>query len=212
MVKKGIDYLVKNYQPRFKGWIFFPPEVDTVPRAIWWNYEENEKNIYTANPSAEIVGYLARYRELVPEKIFLEASKAAIEFLDNNIDNLSMHEIFCYQRMADAYMKKDIYEKLKPRMRKVIDFNINNWTGYATRPLSFISSPEEELMDIISSEELNINLDYIIKEQLEEGAWPATWSWGRYEEEWKHAEAEWRGHITVNNLCILKNFNRIEME
>jgi hypothetical protein len=55
-------------------------------------------------------------------------------------------------------------------------------------------------------------LDYVIKEQLEEGAWPATWSWGRYEEEWKCAEAEWKGHITVNNLCILKNFNRIEME
>lgn len=149
---------------------------------------------------------------MVPEKIFLEASKAAIEFLNNNIDNLSMHEIFCYQRMADVYMKNDIYEKLKLRMRNVIDFNSNNWNGYTPRPLSFISNPQEELANIISSEELNINLDYVIKEQLEEGAWPATWSWGRYEEEWKHAEAEWRGHITVNNLCILKNFNRIEME
>jgi hypothetical protein len=213
LVKGGIKYLVQNYKPDFRGWLFFPPEVDEVPRAIWWNYDANINNKYNCNPSAEIAGYLARYPELAPEHLVVEAVNAAMEYLESNIETLNMHDIFCYQRLAKELPDNKrlmVLEKLKKRVPAVIEFDPEKWTGYAARPLSFIHSPSDCLSGIVDNSYLAKNLDYLIKEQTADGCWAPRWNWCRFDEEWKIAEQEWKGHITLENLRILNSFDRME--
>lgn len=213
MVKRGIGYLVQNYKPEFKGWLFFPPEVDQAPRAMWWNYDGNADNKYNCNPSAEIAGYLARYKELVPQDIVNEAVDEALKYLDKNRDTIGMHDIFCCQRLSKSLLKEQeefIMDRLRKRVRSVIQFDTEKWSGYDARPLSFIHSPSDRLASELSKEELNINLDYLIREQQEDGSWAPRWNWGRYEEEWIKAQREWAGVVTLENLCVLKAFSRIE--
>jgi hypothetical protein len=213
LVKDGIKYLVHNYNPDFKGWIFFPPEVDEVPRAIWWNYDANQDNKYNCNPSAEIAGYIAKYSSLVPERIVSESLSAALEYLDSNWETLNMHDIFCYQRMTKGLSESKrelVIEKLKKCIPGVIEFNPDKWTGYVARPLSFIHSPSDNFASTAGDDIINVNLDYLINEQTPDGSWAPRWNWGRFHEEWKTAEKEWKGHITLENLSILKAFGRIE--
>lgn len=213
LVRDGIRYLVNNYHPEFKGWMLFPQEVDDVPRAIWWNYVGNEENKYNPNPSAEIAGYLAAHRELVPENLLNEAVEAAVEYINEYGDNIEMHEMFCYQRMAeclDEEKKKIVMSRLKGRIYNVVEFDPEKWSNYSARPLNFIHTPFDEIASEINSEKLEINLDYLIKEQQEDGRWAPRWNWCRFEEQWKEAEVEWAGCLTLENLSILKAFNRIE--
>lgn len=213
MVKKGINYFIKEYKKDFKGWLMLPSTVSEVPRAIWWDYDGNPENKYTVNPSAEICGYLSEYKELVPENILKEAANEAIDYLKEHFANLSMHDIFCYQRMAQCLPEKEksmVIDILKKSLRNATDFNSSNWTGYAARPLSYVHAPSDELCSMFTAEELESNLDYLVNEQQKEGYWLPNWSWGRFDEEWEIAKKEWIGHITLQNLRILKAFNRIE--
>jgi hypothetical protein len=212
IVKRAIDYLARNYKAEFKGWLFLPPEVDAVPRAIWWNYDANENNNYNCNPSAEIAGYLARYRNLAPQNIVDEAVTAAIDYLKKNYDTLTMHDIFCYQRLAKELSPSEktfILDLLRKILRKNTTFDNKKWCEYGASPLSYINSPAYELADIFTKEELDANFDYIIHRQQEDGSWLPNWNWCRFEEEWDVAKMEWMGVITLNNLKILNSFNQI---
>jgi hypothetical protein len=214
IVTRAIDYVVLNYKAEFKGWLMLPPEVEEVPRAIWWNYDSNKDNMYNCNPSAEIAGYLSRYKKLAPQNIVNESVNAAIDHLNENYDNFNMHDILCYQRMSKEVsneQKELILSKLRKRLRNATNFNTEKWIGYEARPLSYIHDPSDELANEFSKDELAINLDYVINEQQENGSWTPTWNWCRFEEEWKLAEKEWMGVITLNNLKILKAFNRITL-
>lgn len=212
MVKSGIEFLVKNYKEDFKGWLWFPPEISEVPRAMWWEFDLNEDNKYKPNPAVELTGYLIRYKELVPNKILEEAGYAAMKYLNENNDSLSMHDIFCYQRMAEFLPEAEkisVLHILEQPILREVELNQEKWADYVARPLSFVHSPSDELAKLFTEEQLNANLDYIIQSQNEEGSWTPNWNWGRFEEQWKIAKKEWSGKIALDNLMILKSFGRI---
>jgi hypothetical protein len=212
MVKKGIQFLIKNYKKEFKGWLWFPPEINEVPRAMWWNFDLNEDNIYKPNPAVELTGYLVEYKELVPEELLEEAVCAAMKCLDENSGSLSMHDIFCYQRLAEFLPENErsrVLHILEQPIIREVELNKEKWTDYVARPLSFIHSPSDKLAKLFTEEQLNSNLDYIIESQNEEGYWTPNWNWGRFEEQWQKAKKEWAGKIALDNLMLLKAFGRI---
>jgi hypothetical protein len=56
-----------------------------------------------------------------------------------------------------------------------------------------------------------VNLDYEISSQNKDGSWTPTWTWGgAYPDDWKMAQREWSGIITLDKLLLLKKFGRIE--
>ena len=70
LVHRAIRYILKMYDHSRKGWRRAVPEINNAPHAPWWHYDENKGGTpideHWGNPSAEIVGYLVRYRDLVP--------------------------------------------------------------------------------------------------------------------------------------------------
>lgn len=212
MVKRGIEFLIKNYKKEFNGWLWFPPEINEVPRAMWWNFDLNEKNKYMPNPAVELTGYLIKFKELVPKELLEEAVYAAMKCLNENNDSLSMHDIFCYQRMAEFLPENEkigMLHLLEQPILREVELDQEKWTDYVARPLSFVHSPVDELAKVFTEEQISSNLDYIIQSQNEEGSWTPNWNWGRFNEQWEIAKKEWSGKIALDNLMLLKAFGRI---
>jgi hypothetical protein len=55
------------------------------------------------------------------------------------------------------------------------------------------------------------HLDYLADHQTAEGTWDPVWTWGDlYPKAWEQAKVEWRGHLTIANLVVLRSFGRFQ--
>jgi hypothetical protein len=78
MVKKAVNYLLNTFNKEKMRWQIVPKEVETAPRASWWNYSENWE---WGNPSAEITGLLHHYKGLVPAEFLDDVTKYAVNIM-----------------------------------------------------------------------------------------------------------------------------------
>ncbi|MGB8000445.1 MAG: hypothetical protein WCF60_10220, partial [Anaerobacillus sp.] len=59
-VTEGLNYFMNTYHSTEQMWHAVPEAVNLVPHAPWWHVATEEAR-YTANPDAEIIGYLLYY-------------------------------------------------------------------------------------------------------------------------------------------------------
>jgi hypothetical protein len=215
MVKGAINYLLSTYDHEKQLWHAVPKEVNEAPHAPWWHYDLEKGypgfEYWWGNPNAEIVGYLHEHSSLVPSEFLHMVTNLAIEDLKKLPDQMEMHVMLCYQRLADAIpepLKSEVLEKLRKAVRLVVTLDPDKWSGYSVRPLQAVPSPHSPFYDLLQHE-VEVNLDYEIRSQTEEGSWTPNWSWGQYEDAWKQAEQEWKGYLTVKTLKSLHDFGRI---
>ena len=92
---------------------------------------------------------------------------------------------------------------------EIVERDPTKWTGYCLKPLDVIHSPQSRFYERFSSL-IEINLDYEINHQCADGSWAPNWNWGgTYPEQWEIAKKKWTGVLTMQRLCILKEFDRI---
>jgi hypothetical protein len=217
IVKRGIDYFLATFEREQQRWHAVPKEVNDVPHAPWWHYRKEiggcviDRSL--GNPGAEIVGYLNRYRELVPSSILEQVTESFIERLHALPDKAdSMHEILCYLRMTEnlpARAHAACFAKVQRLIQHATETDPAKWGEYGATPLFFVTSKESPLVDLFP-EALAANLDYLIQAQDEDGSWKPNWSWGQYDEAWQEARRRWSGQLTVRNLRLLSNFDRLD--
>ena len=83
------------------------------------------------------------------------------------------------------------------------EFHFEN--GSADAVLAALSPLAAELKD-----EVEMNLDFEIEQQGEDGSWSPNFSWDdQYPEAWRTAKKEWKSRLTVDILKTLKDFGRI---
>ena len=209
LVKDSFNFLKKTFNNDECGWENVPKEVVSAPRAIWWEYDGVHHQ--WGNPNAEILGYFYEYPDLIEPEFKELVTNKAIDYL-NNVSDLEMHEMYCYYRLSERLpeeLNQRILEKLDNFVDKCVVKEPSERNGYCAVPLNIVKSPSSSYFakyaDVIP-----YDLDQLIETQKEDGSWEPNWSWGRYEQEWEKAREEWKGYITLNNLQILRSFNRIE--
>jgi hypothetical protein len=210
MAQKAIQYLVDSYDEKIIGWHIIPREAENAPRAMWWDYGAFNSN--WGNPNAEILSYLLGSPSRVSSALLEQLTQYAMEYLLNECDLKEMHEMVSYLRLADR-LPHDQYSIIADKLHIFVDNcivkNPEDRIGYTAPPLLIIESPQsryyEKFADIIP-----YDLDQLIASQSSEGTWDPNWTWGRYEDEWEKAKQEWKGIITLNQLRVLRNFNRID--
>ena len=216
LVRKGIQYFIDTYDESQQVWHIVPPEVEDAPHAPWWNYEKSAASFgrFLVNPRAEIVGYLHEFREGVPTKLLNTVTAAVLEHLDSLPDEMEMHDTLCCVRLAETQALPDrdkVWAKLAQAAHGVAR-NAEQLTGYVLKPLWVVPSPESPLAAEFKSE-VEINLDFEIRQQGEDGSWSPNFSWDdQYPEAWRTAKKEWQSRITIETLKTLKDFGRIEQE
>jgi hypothetical protein len=191
-------------------------DVNEEPHAPWWHLEKvapPDKPDW-ANPSAELVGYLHNYRKNVPLDLFDVAMKCA----QMNVDSINQIKTFwphVYNLMCWERASKHLSEPLKSNVINEL------WSYYTELDLTadmlkevrvfWVSPSPDSILHKVSPNTVENLLDAELARQSADGGWWPTWKWGQYEEVWQTAEREWAGKITVDCLCALKQFEKIDL-
>lgn len=214
LISDCFRFFVNTYRSEGNGWEIIPREADQYPRAIWWNY--SGVTSLWGNPNAEILGYLYEYPELLSRDL-LDIKQYLTDYAKNyllqNCELTEMHEMYCYVRLFERMpvnLRNQMENKLELFVENGVVKNPEERNGYCAVPLQIVDSPESYYYSKYS-DVIPFDLDQLIDSQTEDGSWEPNWSWGRFEEEWEHAKKDWKGFITLNNLRILKSFDRIEL-
>ena len=135
----------------------------------------------------------------------------AVDYLHTRCLLDEMHEMLCYVRLADR-LHDDAYNQIADKLEQFINNcvirNAADRQGYSAYPLQIVDSPTSRYF-AKNSDVIPHDLDSLLAQQGEDGAWPVNWTWGRYEEEWQQAEIELKGVMTLNVLRILRAFDRL---
>ncbi|MFW9789176.1 MAG: hypothetical protein ACFFE2_04420 [Candidatus Thorarchaeota archaeon] len=210
IISNAMNYLSSTYDVEDSYWPQTPLSVNDAPHAPWWHIEEIKPPAESswANPNAELLGYLHRYHEHVPNEILVSARKRALENL-KNIDTIqSLYSFMCWERayrLVPEPLSSLIAEKLATTLKT-----------FEPKPDAlgeirvFWIAPNQDSFLLRFPGYVYWLYDREIEEQSEDGGWRPTWKWGQYEDVWPIAEKEWAGKITVNGLIAMDKFNIIE--
>jgi hypothetical protein len=215
LVRKGIEYFVATFDESRGVWPIISPEVAEAPHAPWWNYENSAETFgqFLTNPRAEIVGYLHEFSDGVPTQLLKQLTATVLEHLDFLPDEMEMHDILCFARLAEteALPNRDkVWAKLTRAAAPGVARNAEQLNDYVLKPLWLVPSPKSPLAAGLK-DEVEMNLDFEIEQQGEDGSWSPNFSWGdQYPEAWRTAKREWQSKFTVDTLKTLKDFGRIE--
>ena len=212
---KAIEYLVHTYKDELLGWWITPLEVVDYAHAPWWkNALEARREHYDKhwlNPCGEIVGYLHCRKDLVPKHMLEKTTNHLLSKLDSLIQAPDGHDFLCVVRSL-RLLPENLYgicfEKLSKIFDQCIETSKEKWDGYCILPHWAIESklsPFYAQMHLIMED----NLDGIVETQQRDGSWYPIWEWGQYESEWKKVKLEWQGRLTLKNLKVLQNFDRL---
>ena len=214
VAQKGIQYFIATYDESRQLWYIVPPEVEEAPHAPWWKYETGPETFgrFLVNPRAEIVGYLHEFSDGVPPELLNTLTAAVLEHLESLPDEMEMHDVLCCVRLAETESlpnRDKIWAKLARAAVQGVARNAEELTGYVLKPLWLVPSPESPLAAELK-DEVEMNLDFEIGQQGEDGSWSPNFSWDdQYPEAWRAAKKEWQSRITVDTLKTLKDFDRI---
>jgi hypothetical protein len=216
MVKKAIKYFGNNFVKSRNGWFAASKEINKYPHAPWWNWDNEKKQTSIdeswGNPSAEIIGYLWKYQKYLSQLDIHKLVAYAINYWNTKTYFDSEHEVYCFIRLY-KHLPPEQREKLEKTLikatKKLVIFDSISWDNYVPQPIHFADSPNFFLFEAVK-EGIETNLDYLVTSINENGVWSPNWSWGQYEAEWEKSKIEWQGILTVRNLRILHDYDRIE--
>jgi hypothetical protein len=215
MIAKAIEYLETSFDCDRNGWYSVPSNDNNYPHAPWWEFREDINmtviDYSFGNPTAELIGYLYKYKKYLNNLDVYLLINYAIDNLNKRTEFNSEHEIFCYIRMYNALdeeFSNQIKDTLKLAVSQLVNINQYQWMNYVPTPLRFINMESKDFFGI-EREFIDQNLDYLVDKLEEEGRILPTWQWDKYLEEWEITKTEWMGILTLECLLSLLKFNRI---
>ena len=215
MIASAIKYLETSFNCDRNGWYSLPNNDNNYPHAPWWDFREDINmtviDYSFGNPTAELIGYLYKYKKYLNHLDIYPLITHAITSLNNRTEFSSEHEMFCYIRMYNALDKEfsgQIETTLRLAVSQLVNTNQSEWMNYVPSPLRFIYKESNNFFGI-DDEFIDLNLDYLLDKLEVEGKIFPTWQWGKYPAEWEIAKSEWMGILTLEGLFSLMKFNRI---
>ncbi|SDC77318.1 hypothetical protein [Shouchella lonarensis] len=216
LVAGAIQYFLNQYDHEKQRWPILPKEVNDVPHAPWWHFDEGRDYPGThsswANPGAEVVGYLHEYKTLVPTTFLADVTAIALCECEKAPLKMDMHDFYCFQRLFSCVAARDqkvIFNKLKETVREITLRHRHEWHDYGAKPLDVAPSPSVPFASLLEKE-IAAQLDHEIEKMNEHGCVLPSWSWfGHYEDTWPQAKREWVGYLTVKMLKVFQDYGRI---
>lgn len=206
LVSGAIRYLINTYNTiQQAGWDIVPPEVETAPRAPWWNYNAG---FSWGNPALEIAGYFHEYSDMVSAELLDQLTQHAVTYINETSSRKDFHELLCCLRFAEL-APESVLREIKPALDEMVNNCVTTdpgkWNGYCLTPIQVAESPNSIYYGQMS-ESVMLYLGHMLSNQQEDGAWSPPWSWGQFEDVWPQAEREWKGVLTLEALRRLKAY------
>ena len=218
IIQSGTDYFKESFRPDENRWFAVPREINDYPHAPWWHYREDSGGTaideFWGNPTAEILAYGLKYDGFSSEIDTESLLGTAISNFNEKVKFESEHEVYCYLKLYEVLPEKEaskIENQLERAIGQLVQTDPSSWGEYVPQPLDFVPEPDSPRFGI-SETSLEENLDFLIENIDEEGAVRPSWEWGQFESEWKRAELEWTGILTLDALITLDKFDRIPLK
>ncbi len=209
LIQKAIHYLERTYNEDRKGWYTVSKKVNDYPHAPWWHVQEETGHTvldkFWGNPTAEIIGYLYRYRQYLDTLDSHELVEEAIAQLKQSTGE-SAHEWFCYIRLYHQLPTADqeqMYRILKEGIHRQMVTDEREWKNYVPGPLRYIMPYALENFGI-PMEMINRHKVFLMRQLDEKGVIEPTWSWQQYDEDWEKARLEWMGTLTLEAVLAME--------
>jgi hypothetical protein len=212
MMQKALQYLQATFDAEHHYWPSTTLAVNDAPHAIWWHVSDltPPDEAQWPNVSAELVGYVHHYQELVSPSFYEEVMARARQNLDNTETLSPLYNLLCWQRTA-VLMPPSIQTKINQKiqvtfsqMQPITPETLAEIRVFwcADNPTAVLAQQYPETVSQLLAQE--------IANQAADGGWWPTWHWGQYEDVWPIAEKEWAGKITTEALYTFKNFGMLE--
>jgi hypothetical protein len=210
LVRGALEYLRATCDRREHVWPIIPPTANNAPHAPWWTTRDLARswNGFRANPTAELAGYFFVFGTPADEPFRQTVLRGTLDFLSAKPPD--MHELLCYVRLAEMVpLPAAAQGIITDRVLATVERDPAKWPKYGLRPLTVVKTPASPYYAELR-EAVEANLDYLIGEQSEDGAWAPTWNWGgMFPEAWQQARRDWQGVLTLDALRTLRAFGRI---
>lgn len=197
LVQRGIKYLLQSYDEERNYW---QPDTGRIYDTV------SDMIVGWGNPSAELVGYLHRYSELIPASFLQKVTETALDNLNALEDPINAFSMLSFLRMSactEEPIKSAIIKRFKYGIGKVIEKDSTKWSSYCAKPFWFATSPSSPLFDVIRENVLQ-SLSYEVATQSTEGNFILNW----------HVigddERTWKSIWTLDALKALKQHGMIE--
>jgi hypothetical protein len=147
LVSPSTDYLLKTMNREMGHWRIIPQSAQESPHAPWWDQADVKVfDRFSLNPTAEILGYLYDYQQLVPGDIISSVSDRVTGHL-SGLDEIEMHDLLCCLRLLrtealSENSREPIHQKLTHLVGATIACDPAEWEGYSLRPLQVVHDPE----------------------------------------------------------------------
>ena len=218
-LRSAVEYLEGTHDSVTNTWRAVPNDTGDYPHAIWWEDENGGLarlfHDFRIIPRAAILASLHTYPGLVPKDWLAGVTEDCVRFIEMAPLDAFRLDGFAYGvRLAEAPMLPDqSRQRLRLRLGGVVESVVNtdpeSWSQYCLAPLKAAPGPDS-LAALQLDTAIEMHLDYTIVHQTDEGAWNPTWEWRTpYPEAWATAKDEWRGYLTLENLTLLRAFDRL---
>ncbi len=216
IIKSAVRYLERSYDEGRKGWFAVIKEVNNYPHGWWWHWNENDEmtiiDKHWGNPSAEIIGYLYKYRNYTNEIDVDRLIEHAIKHIREKEKFESENEIYCFIHLYEEVSRsneKRLKKHISRAIEQVVVYDEDKWREYVPKPLDFVDDPNKANFGI-SKDKIQRNLEFLIKKLEEEKVLTPNWETSVYEGDFKQAIDEWKGILTLEALKVLDNYGLIE--
>jgi hypothetical protein len=219
VLKDAIQYVLESLDPKSRVWPVAPVDVNDYPHAPWWHDQDDSLarvfDGYQIVPRALILAALHSYQELLPDGWLIEVTEDTVRFIETApVDALRSDGFVWAGKLAQTPgLKAEYAGRLKVRLIQVVPEVVSTdpaeWSGYTLPPLKAAPGPDYLAASLLD-DAIEEHLDYTVRSQGDDGAWDPVWDWGEnYPEVWDVAKEEWRGHLTLEYLTILRSYNRL---
>jgi hypothetical protein len=214
-----------NNYPHVRWWGYDPDEFPAIE-------DEDERIMrYSPNGQATIAAFIAQYSELVPEDLYRDIIKYPVEKIlryydkasplygtgsaDDSFyyDDQSPYNLKCYQQFV-AYLKdKPLADKLTAILRQnpaaCMQLDRAKWEqDYFELPCEIVDTPESIVYPAVK-DLVDASLDYLIRQQRDDGCWHLNFRLGEGAE-FDKLQSDCETHLTMLILAELKRFGRVE--
>ena len=186
---------------------------------------------YSPNGQAAIAAYIAQYSEAVPQELYQDIIKYPVEKIlryydvnsplfaksatdDHHDTDISVpYNLKCYQKFVKCLKDKPLAGKLaeilcqNPTACMQLDFA--KWEqGYEELPCDIVDTPDSVIYPTVK-ELVDESLNYLIRQQNDDGCWHLHWRLGDGEA-FAKLQTKFEAHLTMLILAELGRFGRIE--
>lgn len=213
-VRAAYDYLQRSMDSERWLWRIAPEDAGQHPHAPWWEPADLEERFggFAVNPRAAVVAGLLSFDDAFEETWLGGVAEDTVRAVETR--ELEMHELLAALALLETpglavASRARVRAACEEAALRSVVRDRDAWWGYVLQPLSVAPRPDSPLHHLFA-DVVHANLDVVLEQQGEDGAWAPAWSWEAYPEAWQRARREWQGILTLERLTTLRAYGRIE--